>query len=415
MIARGDGTMSDGDALMDDSRFDIAIVGGGIHGAGCAQAAAAAGYRTLLLERHSWAAQTSHYSSKLIHGGLRYLESAQFRLVYHALHERTRLLHNAPSLVRAVPFYIPVYRDTRRRPWQLRLGLSLYALLTGLQPLARFRQLPRAAWRDIPGLRTDGLQALFQYWDAQTDDAALTRAVVASATQLGAHCSEHSELLSAQTSVSAHANASAQTTVSARANDSGFTLQLCVGERQLRCHSRTVINAGGPWVGDIAQRCGATPLPFSLVKGSHLLLPASTLPGILYLEAPRDGRAIFVMPWRGMTLVGTTEVEVDTPLVTASADEIDYLLETVAHYLPQQSLDIIDSFAGVRVLPRSAERPFSRPREAVLQRDGNLLSIYGGKLTTYRHIAEQAIAELRPLLGAGAHAPIDTATLRLDG
>ncbi len=382
---------------LDDTTFDIAVIGGGIHGAGCAQAAAAAGYRALLIERNDWAAETSHYSSKLIHGGLRYLESAQFRLVYHALQERSRLLKNAPSLVHAVPFYIPVYRDTRRRPWQLRLGLALYALLTGLQPLARFRQLPRADWKAIPGLRGDGLQAVFQYWDAQTDDAALTRAVVASAQRLGAHCSAHSELLSAH------------------ADGDGFSLRLRIGERDIDCRSRALINAGGPWVGDIARRCGATPLPFSLVKGSHILLPASELPGILYLEAPRDSRAVFVMPWRGVTLVGTTEIEVDTPHVSASAEEIDYLLETVAHYLPQQPRELLDSFAGVRVLPRSAERPFSRPREAVLQRDGNLLSIYGGKLTTYRHIAEQAIDELRPVLGAGRHARIDTATLGLDG
>ncbi len=387
--------MSFNDTFFDDKTFDVAVIGGGIHGAGCAQAAAAAGYRTLLLERNSWAAETSHYSSKLIHGGLRYLESAQFRLVFHALRERTRLLHNAPTLVQAVPFYIPVYRDTRRRPWQLRLGLSLYALLTGLQPLARFRQLPRAAWRGIPGLRDDDLQAVFQYWDAQTDDAALTRAVVASARQLGAHCSEHSELLSAQPS------------------DDGYALQLRVGDQNIRCSSRTLINAAGPWVADVAQRCGATPQPFSLVKGSHILLPKGQLPGILYLEAPRDGRAVFVMPWHDKTLVGTTEVEVDSPRVSASAGEIDYLLETVAHYLPQQSRELLGSFAGVRVLPRSSNRPFSRPREAVLQRDGNLLSIYGGKLTTYRHIAGQAIAALRPLLGEGNRAPIDTATLPL--
>lgn len=384
-----------------DEQFDIAIIGGGIHGAGCAQAAAAAGYRTLLIERHSWAAATSNHSSKLIHGGLRYLESAQFGLVYHALRERSRLLHNAPSLVHAVRFYIPVYRDTRRRPWQLRIGLSLYALLTGLQPLARFRQLPRSEWQNIPGLRTEGLQALFQYWDAQTDDAALTRAVVTSAQQLGAHCSERSELLSA------------------RAVDDGFELTLRVGKEQREqttsCRTRTVINAAGPWVAEVAQRCGATPLPLSLVKGSHILLPKSELPGILYLEAPRDGRAVFVMPWRGNTLVGTTEVEVDTPDVSASDDEIDYLLETVAHYLPQQPRQLLDSFAGVRVLPRSSDRPFSRPREAILQCDGNLISIYGGKLTTYRHISEQVVNELRPLLGASAREPIDTATLQLDG
>ena len=123
--------------------FEVAVIGGGIHGAGVAQAAAAAGYRTLLIEREQWASATSRASSKLIHGGLRYLESAQFSLVYHSLRERQRLFRNAPTLVEPVPFYIPIYKQTRRRPWQIRIGLSLYALLTGFAWHARFRSVPR--------------------------------------------------------------------------------------------------------------------------------------------------------------------------------------------------------------------------------------------------------------------------------
>ena len=161
--------------------YDVVIIGGGIHGVGVAQAAAAAGHRVLLLEKTALASATSSRSSKLIHGGLRYLESAQFGLVRGSLRERTLLLQLAPDLVRRLPFHIPVYAGTTRRPFTIRAGLSLYALLGNLAPDCRFASLPRTDWPDLDGLATDGLQAVFRYYDAQTDDAALTRAVMASA------------------------------------------------------------------------------------------------------------------------------------------------------------------------------------------------------------------------------------------
>lgn len=374
-----------------DGLFDVAVIGGGIHGAGVAQASAAAGYRTLLIDRSDWANATSRASSKLIHGGLRYLESAQFSLVRNSLHERALLLKNAPDLVHAVPFFIPVYPQTRRRPWQLRIGLSLYALLAGLHPLARFRQLPKSEWSSLSGLRQENLQAVFQYWDAQTDDAALTRAVVASAQELGARCLSQCEL------------------ISAREQNTQHTLQLRSGAQEWHCHARALVNATGPWVNDIVERCqpGGKARALSWVKGTHIVLPASARPGIYYLEAPRDGRAIFVMPWHGsdgqpLTLVGTTEVEIDTPNSAPSAAEIDYLLDTLRHYFPDHPDTVLDSFAGVRVLPKSGDSPFSRARESLLAHDGQrapIISIFGGKLTTYRHTAEQVIQALRPLLG----------------
>jgi glycerol-3-phosphate dehydrogenase len=368
--------------------FDVAVIGGGIQGAGVAQAASAAGYRTLLVERGEWAAATSRASSKLVHGGLRYLESGQLHLVYHSLQERQQLFRNAPGLVEAVRFYIPIYRHTRRRPWQIRAGLSLYALLTGLQPQARFRSLPRAEWAGLGGLRQQELQAVFQYWDGQTDDAALTRAVAGSAARLGAHCEQHCELLAAE-----------------RRAGGGFQLRLRSGAREWTCNARSLVNATGPWVNDLLQRCSPRPpeRALSLVKGTHIVLPPMGLPGIFYLEAPSDGRAVFVMPWQGATLVGTTEVEVDTPHAVPSQREIDYLLETVRHYLPTQPLQVSGSFAGVRVLPAGSDRAFSRARESVIAQfdagDAALVSIYGGKLTTYRYTAAEVVARLRKTLG----------------
>jgi len=387
--------------LAADAQFDVAVIGGGIHGAGVAQAASAAGYKTLLVERHDWASATSRQSSKLVHGGLRYLESAQLSLVHHSLRERRLLLRNAPELVKAIPFFIPVYRETRRRPWQLRAGLGLYAVLSGLTRLSRFRVLPRRAWSKLNGLRHDSLEQVFSYWDAQTDDAALTRAVVASATALQAQCLERCELLRATP------------------QPDGYQLTLrniaeSAHEDSIRqCRARYLVNAAGPWVNEVAQRCGAEPRAISWVKGSHIVLPAAPLPGVFYLEAPSDGRAVFVIPWRGKTLVGTTEIEVDNPDVTPSQQEIDYLLATVRHYFPDFPQQVQDAFAGVRVLPADNGRPFNRARESILVTSGKLLSIYGGKLTTYRHTAEQVIARLQQA-GLERRTPLaDTRTLHL--
>ena len=368
------------------AEVDIAIIGGGIHGAGVAQASAAAGYRTLLIERSDWAAGTSRASSKLIHGGLRYLETAQFSLVRDSLRERALLLRNAPQLVQPVPFYIPIYAHTRRRPWQIALGLSLYALLAGLHPLARFRRLPRREWATLTDLRNDGLQQVFQYWDAQTDDAALTRAVVQSAHALGAHCLTGCELLRSELVAGEH------------------RLELQSGDQRWSCRARALVNAAGPWVNEVIARCdSAGPArALSWVKGTHIVLPPTAKPGIFYLEAPRDGRAIFVMPWQGRTLVGTTEVEIDAPHAAPTPAEIDYLLATLRAYFPQHPDTVLDSFAGVRVLPAAASSPFRRARDSVLLRGeaaAPILSIYGGKLTTWRRTAEQVLAALRPSLG----------------
>ncbi|HET8709839.1 MAG TPA: FAD-dependent oxidoreductase [Spongiibacteraceae bacterium] len=386
--------------LPSGEQFDVAVIGGGIQGAGAAQAAAAAGYHTLLIERDEWASATSRWSSKLIHGGLRYLESAQFNLVYHALQERQRLFRNAPALVKPVKFFIPIYRDTHRRPWQIRAGLSLYALFTGFNSQAFFRSLPRSEWSSLGGIRQDDLQAVFQYWDGQTDDTALTHAVVRSAQQLQTIALEHSELLSAKQS------------------HDDFELTIKTHATEWQCTARAVINATGPWVNALLERCSPAPTAraLSYVKGTHIVLPPHNLPGIFYIEAPRDGRAVFVMPWQGKTLVGTTEMEINTPTAAPSPTEIDYLIETVRAYFPDVDCTIMDSFAGVRVLPAGTGRAFSRARESIIatfDADGApLISIYGGKLTTYRHTAEQVIALLRSRIGV-KKAVADTRTLPL--
>ena len=383
--------------------YDVVVVGAGIHGAGVAQAAAAAGHRTLVLEQTEIAGGTSSRSSKLIHGGLRYLEHGELGLVRECLRERALLLELAPELVELKPFYIPLYRDTRRRPWQLRAGLSLYAFLGGLGSDARFRTLPRAAWEALDGLRAQGLESVFQYWDGQTDDKALTHAVLRSAQDLGAELVLPGELLRGEL----HAEG-ADLVVHANGTDRSY-------------RTRTLVNCAGPWVQSVLQRLEPSPPSFSidLVQGTHLLLDASAPTGIYYLEVPSDGRGVFRMPWRGKTLVGTTETLFrgsDPAKVAPLPAERDYLKQALSHYFPHLPLTEIAAFAGLRVLPRDETRPFDRGRELILWADRSsrprVLSLYGGKLTSYRADAAKALQRLESSLPA-RRPRADTRRLRL--
>jgi glycerol-3-phosphate dehydrogenase len=366
-------------------RYDIAIIGGGIHGVGVAQAAAAAGYSTLLLERTALAAGTSSRSSKLIHGGLRYLESAQLGLVRESLRERETLLRLAPGLVRLVPFYLPVYQTTSRRPWKIRLGLSLYTMLGAFRPTTRFAVIPREQWDNLDGLDTRCLQTVFRYHDAQTDDAALTRAVMHSAQSLGAELLCPAEFIGAEKI------------------QEGYRLRYAQAGTETECRACSLVNAAGPWANDILTRLtpAVTPRPVELVQGTHLLLEGATHEGVYYVEAVRDRRAVFVMPWQGHTLVGTTETRYtgDPARVAPLPPEIAYLHETFRRYFPQRRDHIISSFAGVRVLPAGGGAHFHRPRETLLHPDDDrhpqLITIYGGKLTGYRATADKTLERLR--------------------
>jgi glycerol-3-phosphate dehydrogenase len=384
-------------------QYDLIIVGAGIQGAGVAQVAAAAGYSVLILEQTAIAAGTSSKSSKLIHGGLRYLETAQFALVRESLRERALLLKLAPELVQLKPLHIPLYTDSSRSPLTIRAGLSLYSALTGFSSLTRFESLPRPAWENLSGLRQDKLRAVFRYFEAQTDDAALTRAVIRSAQSLGAELQMPARFLTAE--YDAH----------------GCYVDYETGGRQTRAHGRVLVNCGGPWATDIHARIqSAPPLPaVDLVQGSHLLLPP-VVSDYFYLESPGDKRAIFALPWQGRLLLGTTEVLHRTAPDRArcSVAERDYLLRALHHYFPQVQIaeTDVDSFAGLRVLPHSDGVAFKRSRDVLLWVDNEaqprVMALMGGKLTTYRATAESALARIRASLPAKT-ARADTASLPL--
>lgn len=367
-------------------QYDLTIVGAGIHGAAIAAQATARGYKVLVLEQFSGAALgTSSKSSKLIHGGLRYLESGQFKLVRECLAERKRLLAEHSDLVAITPFFIPVYRHTRRSAWLIAAGLSLYTLLGG----KGFGVLGRRQWQALDGLRSHDLKTVFRYWDAQADDKQLTERLIDTAGRHGAEVCYQATFESA-----------------------ACTAQQCnvVYTHRRQTHttgSRAIINASGPWVNRVLETVepASTPLAIDLVQGTHIIVPGNLSQGIYYLEAPSDRRAVFVMPWQNNIMIGTTETAFQGDPATAEPleSEINYLLETWNDYFdtPLQRADVITSFAGVRVLPAGGGNAFNRSRDTVLhhsEENPRLLNIYGGKLTSHGHTASRAMEWLETLL-----------------
>ncbi|MGD2112187.1 MAG: FAD-dependent oxidoreductase [Gammaproteobacteria bacterium] len=370
--------------------FDVVIIGGGIHGVGVAQAAVCAGYSALVLEKTALASGSSSRSSKLIHGGLRYLEGPDFSLVRESLQERALLLKIAPDLVRLQPFHIPVYGDTSRRPLMIRSGLSLYALLAGFGPSGRFRKLRRAEWSRLDGLATTGLQCVYRYYDAQTNDVRLTQAVMQSALELGARLYCPAEFLAAEIA------------------PDGCRIRYRRNGHLTSCRAGALVNAAGPWINHIADRIHPANgrIDIDLVQGTHLVLEGRLESGCYYLEVPADRRAVFLLPWGDHTLLGTTEhLYTGDPADVAPLDaEEAYLLEVMRHYFPQRPQRVLERYAGLRVLPGSGPAAFHRSRETSLQTDDprrpRLVWVYGGKLTGYRATGHKVMRLLRRTLPA---------------
>jgi glycerol-3-phosphate dehydrogenase len=363
---------------------DVLIIGGGIVGAGIARDAAMRGLRVALLEQGDFAGGTSSKTSKLIHGGLRYLEHGRLRLVRESLRERRVLRTIAPALVRPLPLLLPVYEGDARPAWQVNVGLWLYDLLAGDAALRRHRVVSsRRALALEPGLRMEGLRAAGLYADCQMDDARLCLANVLQAASFGALCLNYVR-------VRALLKSAAGKVCGAAAEDvlTGRTLEVA---------ARAVINAAGPW-GDDVRRLSDPSAPGRLAptKGIHLLLPRLAEQG-LFAQARADGRMLFLLPWGEHTLVGTTEGPVDGPLeaLTATADEVGYLLGEVNRVLPGSHVgeeDVIATFAGARPLLAFSGPATRASREHRIEvDDAELISAMGGKYTTYRVQARQVV------------------------
>jgi glycerol-3-phosphate dehydrogenase len=363
------------------SDYDLLIIGGGINGAAIAREAALNGLSVLLVEKGDLASGTSSASTKLIHGGLRYLEHYEFRLVREGLIERERLLRAAPHLIYPMEFVLP-HRHTLRPKWMIRAGLFLYDRLGGRMSLPRSRGTKEP--RHLSPLQD--VSAGFVYSDAWVDDARLVVLNARDAADNGAEVRTRTEL------------------VSARREGGLWRATLSDGE----VTARALVNAAGPWVGEVVQRLGVNSKAGArLVRGSHIVVPRLFEGSHAYILQQPDRRIVFAIPYEsGSTLVGTTDVPVESAAdARISEEETGYLLAAVNRYFRQQTAraDILSTYAGIRSLyDDGASEARQVTRDYVLELDEAgppLLSVFGGKITTARHLGQVAIEKLAPALG----------------
>jgi len=397
---------------------DILVIGGGINGAGVACDAAGRGLRVVLCEQGDLASATSSASSKLVHGGLRYLEHSEFKLVRESLRERSLLLSKAPHLIHPMRFVLP-YHPSMRAKWMLSLGLFLYDHLAKFDPrLARSHRLNLQTDREGLALNRT-VDAGFAYSDCWVDDSRLVVANARAAADHGAHVLTHTRVSRAVR------------------RDGAWDVHLTDGKNgaEHRVRTRALVNAAGPWTLEVLKSCQGAEAgkALRLVKGSHMVVKRLYDGDHAYILQNDDGRVVFVIPYQGdFTLIGTTEVVMDSPpapegpRLDISAAEVEYLCRSVNAYFISQitAQDRVWSFAGVRPLfDDDAAQASAVTREYVLDLEVEdsvpLLSIFGGKLTTYRQLAEKVLAKLTPFfphMGAPwtAHAPLPGGNLEDD-
>ena len=368
--------------------FDVLIVGGGIFGAGIARDAALRGLRVALIDKADFASGTSSRSSKLIHGGFRYLEQAAYRLVMESCRERQILQRIAPHLVKPLPFLLPVYQGDQRSLGKMRIGMALYDALALYRNTARHRGLsPTATVEKEPQLAKQGLRGSIMYYDCQEDDARFCVENVLHAVQLGAVALNYCELSSF---VSQN-----ESIVAARVEDR-------LGAGSIEVRARCFINAAGPWVDRVAGLAGARDSYLKPTKGVHILLPKLTDHHAIAFQAKRDGRIMFVLPWNDCSIVGTTDTDYsgNPDDVHAEPADIEYILAEVRALFPDVRVDfsdVITTFAGLRPLLHQGNgaNPSARSREwQIIHHGDSFMSIAGGKYTTYRAEAQKIVDEL---------------------
>ena len=381
-------TRTDNLAAMASDPVDLLIIGAGINGAGIARDAAMRGIRTALLDKGDFGSGTSSRSSRLVHGGFRYLEMGHLRLVFESCRERRTLLRIAPHLVWPRSFIFPVHTGSRIPRWKLAAGLTLYDLLALFRNVRRHRMLgKKQILRAEPHLRSQDLLGGGRYYDAQCDDARLTLANVRSAHANGALVANY---------VTVHGFEPADGHIhhvraTDRITNSSYTIT-----------ARLVVNATGPWSDELRAKEDAIITPvLRKTKGVHVAVLRSRLGNneALALTSPIDGRVMFVVPWGDLTYVGTTDTEdlIDPDQARATADDVVYLLRSANAFFPEARLqpdDVVSTWAGIRpmVAAPEAKDPSAVPREhRILDSDSGMISVVGGKLTTYRAMAAQVV------------------------
>ncbi len=374
------------------TNWDLIVIGGGITGAGILKEAVRCGLRTLLLEKNDFAWGTSSRSSKLVHGGLRYLKQGRFLLTRAAVRERDALLQEAPGLVEPIEFYVPVYAGQRPGRWALATGLTLYDFIAGKK---QHHYSGRTEFCDlIPGIRADGLTGGFSFFDARSDDTRLVMRLLNDAVALGGRALNYTG------AVQIRRNGKDRLTgLQARETETGRTFELEAG---------AVINATGAWVESLhaAPRKGGRLRP---LRGSHLVFAQDKIPipgGISYIH-PDDRRAVFMVPWEGAVLAGTTDLDHHEALdiePRINPAEARYLIRGIRSIFPDLDISLQDclaSFTGIRpVLSRGDRPPSDESREHGVWAHKGLVSVTGGKLTTFRRLAWDALMAARPFLPA---------------
>jgi glycerol-3-phosphate dehydrogenase len=393
-----------------DGDYDVVVLGGGMAGAGAARDLALRGLSVALVDKGDFASATTARSSKLIHGGLRYLELFDFGLVRESLAERERLGRLAPHLVRPLPFLVPIYRDSSRGLIKVRIGLKLYDWLTPGRTRERYRVLPAVDALSLePGIRPEDLRGAGYYFDdLLLYPERLCLENVLSACRHGARAFNYTQVEEIRRDAGGAPN--------------GVRVRDLLGGAVATLGARVIVNATGPWVDELRARAGVGDRGVHILrrtKGIHCLLPRLTERAIY--QSTRDDRMIFVIPWRDFSLVGTTDTDFDGDLdrVHATRDEVDYLLGEVRHAVPDPRVvpdEVIYTYAGVRPLSFEEGRrasDVSRAHKVVEEAGGRFLSITGTKLTCFRSLAEELGDRVTRLLGRPA--PARTGSLTLDG
>lgn len=370
----------------EQSNWDIIIIGGGATGLGTAVDAASRGYKTLLLEQSDFAKGTSSRSTKLVHGGVRYLAQGNVSLVYEALHERELLLKNAPHLVKDQDFIIPVYSSFSK--FKYFIGLKIYDLLAGKSNFKKSLFLSTAkVVKAIPGLKSEGLLGGIQYSDGQFDDARLALNLAQTAAAFGGVVLNYTRVTSL---------------IKAGGSVCGLTFTDLESGKGYALNAKVVINATGVFVDEILKM--DVPLGKAIVRpsqGAHIVLDRSFLDGDIALMIPKtsDGRVLFAVPWHGKVLVGTTDTPLDAHCLEPKplAEEIDFILSTAGKFLRKEPSrnDVLAAFAGLRPLAAPAEntnntKEISRSHKLLISQSG-LITITGGKWTTYRRMAMDVV------------------------
>jgi glycerol-3-phosphate dehydrogenase len=398
-------------ANLGSRRFDVLVVGGGITGVGVARDAALRGMNVALVERDDFASGTSSRSSRLVHGGLRYLEHGHLHLVFESSLERRRLLELAPHLVRPLEFIWPVYEGARVPRWKLGAGLFLYDLLALFRNVAPHRRLdPDEVIAREPRLRAEDLTGGASYFDAATDDARLTLATALGAHEAGATVANH---------------AGVRRLLVTRGRTGGAIVADSIGGSEVSVRARIVVNAAGPWSDEI-RRLDEPSARATLrgTKGVHVTVPRDRIGNhnALTLLSPVDGRVMFLLPGDTHAVVGTTDTETDASPddVRASRDDVDYLLRTANHFFPAAKLtaeDVVCAWAGIRPLVAGRfgtdASAASREHEITVSERG-VVSVSGGKLTTYRAMSAEVVDVVERELGRVA-TPSETARVPLPG